>query len=115
MPAAVPSAAARSTSPIATRAPRATSARAVAAPMPRPPPVMTTTLPERERGCLVMERTLHEGDAGVRFLQVGAAGEVRAHRPDVAADERPAAPAQLEPGLQHDVQGPVLQGVEEVH
>src|SRR3954451_1119120 len=112
--AAVASAVGRSTSPIATRAPCATSARAVAAPMPRPPPVMTTTLPARERSCLAMQRTLHGGDAGVIFSEVRAAGEVRAQRPDVAADERAAAAAQLEPGLQHHVHRPVLQRVEEV-
>ncbi len=47
---AVRSAVSRSTSPMATFAPLATSARAVAAPMPRPPPVMATTLPCSERG-----------------------------------------------------------------
>jgi hypothetical protein len=48
-------AAGSSRSPTATRAPSAASARAMASPIPRPPPVITATLPERERGWLAMD------------------------------------------------------------
>ena len=51
---AVASAVARSTSPIATFAPRFSSARAVARPMPRAAPVIATTLPFSDRGSVAM-------------------------------------------------------------
>src|SRR6185436_9323082 len=58
---AVRSASSTSRSPIATRAPLRTSAAAVARPIPRAPPVIATTLPVSERGCLAMADLLRAG------------------------------------------------------